>query len=44
MFLCSKLVFLIKTLLIAKRSPPIAKLLSYGGDTFLMEKGGVFGF
>jgi hypothetical protein len=29
----------IKTLLMAKKSPPIAKLFSYGGETFLMEKG-----
>jgi hypothetical protein len=34
-----ELVFLIKTLLIAKRSPLIAKLFSFGGVIFLWEKG-----
>jgi hypothetical protein len=29
----------LKTLLIAKRNPPIARLFSYGGETFLMEEG-----
>jgi hypothetical protein len=38
--LCFELVFLIKTLLIAKRSPMIAKLFSYGGEIFIMGNGG----
>jgi hypothetical protein len=41
--LCIELVFFIKDLLIAKMSPLIAILLSYGGEIFLMGKGGVFG-
>jgi hypothetical protein len=35
-----KLVFLIKLLSTAKTSPLIAKLFSYGGEIFLMRKGG----
>jgi hypothetical protein len=36
--LCFELVCLTKTLLITKRSTLIAKLLSCGGESFLMEK------
>jgi hypothetical protein len=35
-----ELVYLIKTLLIAKRSSLIIKLFSFGGESFLREKGG----
>jgi hypothetical protein len=40
---CVELVFFIKTLLTAKRSPLIAKLFSYGGESFLMGKEKVLG-
>jgi hypothetical protein len=41
--LSSKLVFFIKTILTAKKSSLIAKLFCFGGEIFLMGKGGDFG-
>jgi hypothetical protein len=38
-----KLVSLVKTILIAKRSPLIAKTILFWGKSHLMEKWGVFG-
>ena len=41
-FCVLNLCFFIKTLLIVKRSPPIAKLFSYRGETFLLGKRRLF--